>query len=367
MAAAHAPELRFDFEFQGATATSTRERSADRDAPAPRGPGRLRPDRRKRAEALGRDTLVGCFDLDAGAAEALARQFGGRACASIDELLDMEPDAAVVAMTHDALAESAMRGASGGRARARREAGGDRGRRRRSDRRGGRSARGAASRSASTIASTRPSRARLPRRGRGGSVAILHLRARYGHGGRPGYENEWRAHPRASRAAASCRPGHAPLDLSHGCSAPLPLHSALLRTAFWPMRRWRTTPSSSWAIAATGPWALFHVSWTEWKNLFSLEIYCRRRSCRSTASPAPTARSGSRIYADETGARAARRRGARRSPPRMSRGVASGCEFSGRDLRRRRPSVCGGPRLGSIRLGMHRGCVRAQRSGKIHA
>ena len=24
-----------------------------------------------------------------------------------------------------------------------------------------------------------------------------------------------------------------------------------------------------------GPWALFHVSWTEWKNLFSLEIYCR--------------------------------------------------------------------------------------------
>ena len=24
-----------------------------------------------------------------------------------------------------------------------------------------------------------------------------------------------------------------------------------------------------------GPWAMLHVSWTEWKNLFSLEIYCR--------------------------------------------------------------------------------------------
>ena len=24
------------------------------------------------------------------------------------------------------------------------------------------------------------------------------------------------------------------------------------------------------------PWALLHVSWTEWKNMFSLEIYCRQ-------------------------------------------------------------------------------------------
>jgi predicted dehydrogenase len=25
-----------------------------------------------------------------------------------------------------------------------------------------------------------------------------------------------------------------------------------------------------------GPWAMLHVSWTEWKNLFSLEVFCRR-------------------------------------------------------------------------------------------
>ena len=24
----------------------------------------------------------------------------------------------------------------------------------------------------------------------------------------------------------------------------------------------------------SGPWTLFHTSWTEWKNLFSLEIFC---------------------------------------------------------------------------------------------
>jgi len=26
---------------------------------------------------------------------------------------------------------------------------------------------------------------------------------------------------------------------------------------------------------ADGPWAMFHASWTEWKNQFSLEIFCR--------------------------------------------------------------------------------------------
>ena len=29
------------------------------------------------------------------------------------------------------------------------------------------------------------------------------------------------------------------------------------------------------AKSRTAPWATLHVSWTEWKNLFSLEIYCR--------------------------------------------------------------------------------------------
>ena len=27
--------------------------------------------------------------------------------------------------------------------------------------------------------------------------------------------------------------------------------------------------------APSAPWAMLHVSWTEWKNLFSMEIYCR--------------------------------------------------------------------------------------------
>ena len=66
------------------------------------------------------------------------------------------------------------------------------------------------------------------------------------------------------------------LDLTHWLAGPLALHSALLRTHFW------DTPVEDNAALILGearsrtiPWAMLHVSWTEWKNLFSLEIYCR--------------------------------------------------------------------------------------------
>jgi predicted dehydrogenase len=66
------------------------------------------------------------------------------------------------------------------------------------------------------------------------------------------------------------------LDLTHWLAGPLALHSALLRTQFW------DTPVEDNAALILGdpqtrtdPWAMLHVSWTEWKNLFSLEIYCR--------------------------------------------------------------------------------------------
>ncbi len=66
------------------------------------------------------------------------------------------------------------------------------------------------------------------------------------------------------------------LDLTHWLLGELPLHSALLRTSYW------DTPvedNAAILLGAAGdhraPWATLHVTWTEWKNLFSLEIYCR--------------------------------------------------------------------------------------------
>jgi predicted dehydrogenase len=63
------------------------------------------------------------------------------------------------------------------------------------------------------------------------------------------------------------------LDLSYALVGPLPVHSALLRTAFWEM----DVEDNAVLILGepdSGPWTLFHTSWTEWKNLFSLEIFC---------------------------------------------------------------------------------------------
>jgi len=105
---------------------------------------------------------------------------------------------------------------------------------------------------------------------------LMHLRARYGHGGRLGYEQEWRADPVRSGGGEMIDQGMHLLDLTHWLAGPLPLHSALLRTHFW-----ETPVEDNAALilgegqSRTGPWAMLHVSWTEWKNLFSLEIYCR--------------------------------------------------------------------------------------------
>jgi predicted dehydrogenase len=66
------------------------------------------------------------------------------------------------------------------------------------------------------------------------------------------------------------------LDLSHWLAGPLELHSALLRTQFWDTQvEDNAALILGEARSRTGPWATLHVSWTEWKNLFSLEIYCR--------------------------------------------------------------------------------------------
>jgi predicted dehydrogenase len=104
----------------------------------------------------------------------------------------------------------------------------------------------------------------------------MHLRARYGHGGRLGYDREWRAQPERSGGGELIDQGMHLLDLTHWLAGPLPLHSALLRTHFW------DTPVEDNAALILGerddrtaPWAMLHVTWTEWKNLFSIEVYCR--------------------------------------------------------------------------------------------
>lgn len=231
---------------------------------------------RKRAEALGaEDALVGCFDPVPEAAAALAAEHGGAACESLDALLDNDLDVVVVAAPHDQLAGLAERALdAGSHVLLEKPAGLGSAQVER--------LRAAAQRSDRRVKvgfnhRFHPGIARAAAEVHSGAHGeLMHLRGRYGHGGRPGYEREWRAEPARSGGGELIDQGMHLLDLTHWIAGPLPLHSALLRTQFW------DTPVEDNAAlilgepaGRTAPWALLHVTWTEWKNLFSLEIYCR--------------------------------------------------------------------------------------------
>jgi predicted dehydrogenase len=230
----------------------------------------------KRAGALGAgDELVGCFDVAAATSREFAREHGTGACASLEELLELQPDVVVVAVSHDSLAElaeSALQAgahvlvekpAGLGLAQIERLIAAEQ----RSERRV----------KVGFNHRFHPGLARAAAEVHAGVHGeLLHLRGRYGHGGRPGYDREWRAQPSRSGGGELIDQGMHLLDLSHWIAGPLPLHSALLRTHFW------DTPVEDNAAlilgeaqSRTAPWAMLHVTWTEWKNLFSLEIYCR--------------------------------------------------------------------------------------------
>jgi len=102
---------------------------------------------------------------------------------------------------------------------------------------------------------------------------LMFIRGRYGHGGRIGYDKEWRANPALSGGGELIDQGVHLIDLAQwflGDFSSIEGHAA---TYFWNMKvddnaflNLRTT---------TGQTAWLQVSCTEWKNMFSFEIYGR--------------------------------------------------------------------------------------------
>jgi predicted dehydrogenase len=230
----------------------------------------------KRAQALApQDTLLGCCDLSIAAAEELAARHGAQACATPRELFALSPDVVIVAAVHDQLAglvEQAL--AAGAHVLVEKPA-------------------GISTAQIDRLIERRRAAGRLVKVGfnhrfhpgiaravdevhRGRHGELMHVRARYGHGGRPGYDREWRAQPARSGGGELIDQGMHLLDLCNWLAGPLPLHSALLRTQFWDAE---VEDNAALLLgepdARTAPWAMLHVSWTEWKNMFSLEIYCQ--------------------------------------------------------------------------------------------
>ena len=99
---------------------------------------------------------------------------------------------------------------------------------------------------------------------------LMFLRARYGHGGRLNYEKEWRANPTLSGGGELIDQGVHVLDLIYWFAGPLPLQSSFVATSFWKMN---VDDNAVLTLGDKNKWATFHVSCTEWKNSFALELY----------------------------------------------------------------------------------------------
>jgi predicted dehydrogenase len=102
---------------------------------------------------------------------------------------------------------------------------------------------------------------------------LMFIRGRYGHGGRLGYEREWRADPARSGGGELMDQGVHLIDLAGWFLGAFTDVEGVAATYFWNM------PVDDNAFltlrTASGQIAFLHVSCTEWKNLFSLEIYGR--------------------------------------------------------------------------------------------
>ncbi len=104
---------------------------------------------------------------------------------------------------------------------------------------------------------------------------LMFMRVRYGHGGRVGYESEWRARPELSGGGELIDQGVHVLDLIHWFFGPLPLQSSFVTTSFWNMEVDDNAVLTVAEAGASPRWATCHVSCSEWKNAFSLELYGR--------------------------------------------------------------------------------------------
>jgi predicted dehydrogenase len=102
---------------------------------------------------------------------------------------------------------------------------------------------------------------------------MMFLRGRYGHGGRIGYESEWRAQPELSGGGELIDQGVHLIDLARWFLGDFAEISGFAHTYFWQM----PVDDNGFMLLKTARQqiAFLHVSCTEWKNLFSLELYGR--------------------------------------------------------------------------------------------
>jgi predicted dehydrogenase len=228
----------------------------------------------KRARALGREQLVACVDSAPERARSLAAEFPGCAVTThVDELLGRpDVDAVIVATPNNLLAPltlSAIRarkhvlvekpGAVRAQDLCELRADAD---------------------TCGVVVKVgfnhrfHPAIARAQELFRGGQIGpLMHIRGRYGHGGRPGYEREWRADRAISGGGELLDQGIHLIDLARWFAGDFPEIAGHVTTSYWDM----DVEDNAFVSlrTATNQTAWLHASCTEWKNLFSFEIFGR--------------------------------------------------------------------------------------------
>jgi len=227
---------------------------------------------RKRAIALGSGgKLVACADIDRGRAQSLASISGAQVFGDWRELVYApQVDVVIVATLHDSLAEITLAAAQAGKHVLVEKP---------------------AARNAEELAPVAAAAAengikihvgfnhryhRSLRKAReivdsGVLGELMFMRARYGHGARLGYEKEWRADPLLSGGGELIDQGPHLIDLSRWFLGDMTEVQGFAHTYFWDM-----PVDDNAFILLKNPKkqaAFLHASCTEWKNLFSIEIY----------------------------------------------------------------------------------------------
>ncbi len=102
---------------------------------------------------------------------------------------------------------------------------------------------------------------------------LMFIRARYGHGARIGYDREWRANPVLSGGGELIDQGPHLIDLSRWFLGDFTEIQGFAHTYYWDM----PVDDNGFMILKTPKQqvAFLHASCTEWKNMFSMEIYGR--------------------------------------------------------------------------------------------
>ncbi|MBV9358256.1 MAG: Gfo/Idh/MocA family oxidoreductase [Chloroflexi bacterium] len=228
----------------------------------------------KRAAALGEHELVACVDTLPARSAALAERYPG--CLGASDARAVIDNASVqvviVATVHDALASTARQAAERGKHVLIEKPG------------------------ARTSAELEQTRAAVERAGvaakvgfnhrfhpalrqarrivdEGGVGKLMYVRGRYGHGGRPNYEHEWRADPRRAGGGELLDQGSHLIDLARWFGGEVAQVDGHVGTYFWPMP---VEDNAFISLRTTGGQAAWlHASWSEWKNLFSFEIFGR--------------------------------------------------------------------------------------------